>query len=1404
MAFAVASLASAQTQVAFDDLGVTDSQPHLHEGTNYTWPAAVPVTDRTIAYGSSVVLGYGSAVPNAGYQVTILLSSDAATRNSLFTVDGMSISQVTVDGQAATTPVVTSPNSQKAVTFSLPASALVDGRFVLSIINTGTASPNAAVSRVTIVSTDPTPLTPIPGGFDPATIQYTPIPVSAAGEGAWSASLNGIWKFSPTAPANFGSPGNTAAWANIQVPGQWRNQGHDLPAAQATAYFRTFEIPAAWQGRRIKLHFGAVFSTCEVYVNGAYLGAHTGGFTPFELDATQLAVIGGTNTLALRVTSSSLADTMASASSYACHPLGGISRDVTLFSVPETHLKDAIVRTDLDEQFQNAILNLTLEAVTPTPTNAVIRLKAADGSTVFQETREISAGSQSFDFPVADPLKWTPETPNLYALEVSFGGAVTHYPVGFREVNLVGRELRVNGKSVRLRGVNRHEVDPLRGRSLLPGQWETDLLLFKDANVNLIRTCHYPPALDLGVAADQHGMWIEVEGPFCWENLASDASHRTLTIQQLAEMVKAWRNHPSVLFWSVANESEWGTNFSMAADVMQQLDPTRPRTFNWMSSSVRNEDAAKCTIGNIHYPGFTGPGKAAAALRPTYFGEDAHLNAYNRRELITDPNLRDRWAEPFSELWDAIWVQPGALGMSIWAGIDDTFFLDGNLTVGYGAWGPLDGWRRKKPEWYHVRKIYSPIRVRNERSPLVTSQSITLEVENRGDFRNFNELIFHWRNGVQSGTITPNIAARQSGQIVIAPPLGIATGKPVELVVSEPGGREIDRFAFPTGRSSAIRVNAPVPQLVETPSSFVVSQGNVTYTLNRTTGMISWTVDGSASSASGPHLVLTGLNEEGNTQMTGATQYFTPYTRIAAGFALQAVSSAIGADGSITLTVSGNYTEANGTYTYLFRENQPVRLSYSFTMKTALNRRQTGVAFDFPADFNELSWRRNARWTDYPEDHIGRPEGTAQFYYADGKDAIEIGPREQPTAPWSHDNTVYGSNDFRSTKEDIRRARLRSATASFNVFADGDGTHIHAIRLGSVTRASVLNHTNAGYERFLRGMASWHYSNLSVGSQLSGVVEFLPDSANGGNISEVPRTDSSLIGAAQRNGSFEETNVTSPTNIGGGGVPSWQTWTGRSTATNDTGIYDSPVARSQALYIQSGGAVANMTDHLITAGKTFRYGFTDVMAGTRNASMRLVYQNGTTIAEIPGTVISASATDPSLTSYSAEITLPPGDWVGKRLGVGFTLADQSSGFPEIDDVFLMQTETPDRFSEWAGNSGYPTVDRAATGMRDDDRDGASLLMEFVTGGDAAAPDANPIMLEGDAATFVLRDLEAADHIEAGMLFSEDLQNWSQRSGRVTAATDQSGVPAGFTRYLVPLSGPEPRLFMRVEAKVVEP
>ncbi|NJL70739.1 MAG: hypothetical protein HC888_03565 [Candidatus Competibacteraceae bacterium] len=374
----------------------------------------------------------------------------------------------------------------------------------------------------------------------------------------------------------------------------------------------------------------------------------------------------------LAVKNESIADALASGSSYACHPLGGISRSVKLFALPVVNLASLAVQTTFDETFSDAHLKVLIDVANESDlaaenlelhfalkewgTGTPVPLK--ETSHKLAPTAAGKMGASAISLPVSKPKKWDCENPNLYVLTctLKMGGQVlqsVEQRLGFRQIDVRGNQVLINGLPVKLRGTNRHEVHPRMGRVVPEGQHLKDVEMFLEGNVNHIRTCHYPPDQALMEAADELGMLIECEGPLCWTHRTKPSETRPrelmdeAIVRQNLEMVVQFRNHPSVILWSIANESHWDPIWETSAKTMSDLDPTRPSTFNYLERHNKDNtrDQNVCAVLSKHYPGLAAAEYFKDYQRPVNFGEFTHLNSYNRHELATDVGLRDLWGE---------------------------------------------------------------------------------------------------------------------------------------------------------------------------------------------------------------------------------------------------------------------------------------------------------------------------------------------------------------------------------------------------------------------------------------------------------------------------------------------------------------------------------------------------------------------------------------------------------------------------------------------------------------------------------------------------------------------------------------------------------------------------------------
>ena len=403
-------------------------------------------------------------------------------------------------------------------------------------------------------------------------VRYRPLPVMTAGLDTNCLLLDGAWLLNPTpASDSLSRPLTDSSWAPFQVPGQWKQQGFDVSQDQSVAMARSFTVPAAWKGQRVILRFDAIHAGTTYWLNGTRLGYSENLFTPVEWDITSTALPGQTNRLDLLMKVNTLSERLSHSSGYAFHNLGGIDRSVRVFALPPTCVRQLRLNASLDANYQNGELKLDLlldgGPALATNLSLAIQLLDPEGQAVQPLLSRMAlppftgTNAATFVTQVTAPRQWSAEKPNLYSLTIVLrqGDAVVERlqrNIGFRTVETRNRQLYVNGRRIKVAGACHHEMDPLTGRANTMGHDETDVRLMKGANLNYIRTSHYPPTAELLDAADRLGMYVEVEAPFCWVgSLANISSNLAAVLTPTSAMIDYHHSHPSVIVWSVANES---------------------------------------------------------------------------------------------------------------------------------------------------------------------------------------------------------------------------------------------------------------------------------------------------------------------------------------------------------------------------------------------------------------------------------------------------------------------------------------------------------------------------------------------------------------------------------------------------------------------------------------------------------------------------------------------------------------------------------------------------------------------------------------------------------------------------------------------------------------------------------
>lgn len=872
----------------------------------------------------------------------------------------------------------------------------------------------------------------------------TPLPISAprptsvTGVAAPLISLNGEWRFSADGTAGGDSP-------PIRVPGEWAMQGFKVSPGKDAEYLKTFEIPADWSGKSLRLRFDAVHSQCSVTLNGVPVGGHEGGFVPFELDVTAAAKPGERNELRVKVRSESLADTVACLSQYAGHPVGGIVRKAAVYALPKIHAIAQDTVTTFDSRYVDAKLAVvtTVRNAGDLAADARLDLELTDPAGkvvagVRNRTLALPAGAGVEDrvsLPVSAPSPWTNETPALYTLRTTVRSAAGEETftrrVGFRQIEVRGNRLFVNGRAVKLLGVCRHEVDPLTGRSVSPELCREDAKLFREGNCNFVRTSHYPPSEEFLDACDETGLFVESEAAVCWiKHHASPywKNHDHLApaifpylLRANLDNVAANRSHPSVILWSTANESLWTPLFAKVDEVVRRADPSRPTTFHDQCWGSFNNASSRAQIAVYHYPGENNPEVWSGLDRPSYFGEYAHVQCYNRRELATDPGIRADWGRPLARMTALMYSQPGCAGGAIWSGIDDVFHLPGGDIVGYGNWGVIDGWRRKKPEWFGMQKAYAPVLFKALTSD--SSGSARVRIENRRAFVSVKS--FGWVCGDRSGTVETDIAPGASLEITL-PFAATQSADSVTLSTSRAGGGPAHRATLAFGKPLSHPVpadaqNTGVPQVVENTTEIVVTlstpSGVLRHEFDKRTGKLRIGRNGRIVLDGAVSPMVLPLNGDGGAAGPAGSTFVNiieAFTPVCAPVSPVKVTPARSGD-TVTVTVRGEYDAVSGETRFVFAPRQSLKIEYDYGVKQPVDPRQWGLVFALPRAFDTLRWRSPGGDAGSDPHDIARPDGIAKASPSARRELEEPG-RDLTGTSWADDANALGSNDFRSTK----------------------------------------------------------------------------------------------------------------------------------------------------------------------------------------------------------------------------------------------------------------------------------------------------------------------------------------------------------------------------------------------------
>lgn len=513
-------------------------------------------------------------------------------------------------------------------------------------------------------------------------------------------SLNGTWKFNwvndaSSRPTEFWKKDfNDKGWDNIKVPGMWELNGYGDPIYvnmqypwenyfknnpplvptqenHVGTYRREIKVPADWKGKEIFAHFGSVTSNIYLWVNGKYVGYSEDSKLEAEFNLTPYIIPGKENLICFQVfrwcDGSYLED-------QDFWRLSGVGRDCYLFARNKNRIADIRVTPDLDETYTDGTLDIDLTLNGNRPVS--LTLTDADGKVVATGN---ATRSGKTSMKVANPHKWSAETPYLYTLTAEMQGSDEVIPVsvGFRKVEIKNAQVLVNGKPVLFKGADRHELDPDGGYVVSPERMLQDIAIMKQHNINAVRTCHYPDDELWYELCDKYGIYVVAEADieshgmgYKEKTLAIVPAYHKAHIERNERNVKRNFNHPSVIFWSLGNEAGYGKNFEDAYKWVKEFDPSRP---------VQYERAGHDGMTDI--------------FCPMYYGYEG-MEAYGKNSNAVKPLIQCEYAHAmgnseggFKEYWDLIRKYPNLQGGFIWDFVDQGLRAKDENGVEYYAYG---------------------------------------------------------------------------------------------------------------------------------------------------------------------------------------------------------------------------------------------------------------------------------------------------------------------------------------------------------------------------------------------------------------------------------------------------------------------------------------------------------------------------------------------------------------------------------------------------------------------------------------------------------------------------------------------------------------------------------------------
>ena len=630
-------------------------------------------------------------------------------------------------------------------------------------------------------------------------------------------SLNGVWKFAfAENPAKrmkhfYDLEFDTSTWDEIKVPGHWQIQGYDAPHYTnirypwegkeeikppvaptkfnpVGQYIRTFSIPNDWKGKPVYISFQGVESAFYLWVNGELVGYSEDSFSPAEFDLTPY-LVDGENMLAVEVYKWCDGSWLEDQDFWR---FSGIFRDVYLYSTPAIHIHDFFVVPELDENYQHAelkmetsILNYFDNDFEKIQLTAMLfdeaNKKIVEESVTFLVN--VAKTKITFSSFVHNPQKWSAEQPHLYTFVLSLTDEAGNMmetiscKVGFRKFEIKDGLMKINGKRIVFKGVNRHEFTAEKGRAIGYEDMVQDIKLMKKHNINAVRTSHYPNYPLWYDLCDQYGLYVidetNLETHGTWKYFQQEEGEtipgskpewRANVLDRCNSMMQRDKNHPSVVIWSLGNESFGGENFIYMHDYLKENDPSRivqyEGVYHYRKSEAASDIESTMYLTPEKVEEYARIAQVTGKAKPFILCEYSHAMGNSCGNLYQYTNLFDKY--PILQggfIWD--WKDQSLKAKTkdgieylAYGGDFGDYPNDGNFCGN----GLLFGDGSLSPKIFEVKKCYQ-----NVDFVEVNLLEGVIAVQNKNLFTNVKDYLFKWevaRNGerVDTGVIEVELA----------------------------------------------------------------------------------------------------------------------------------------------------------------------------------------------------------------------------------------------------------------------------------------------------------------------------------------------------------------------------------------------------------------------------------------------------------------------------------------------------------------------------------------------------------------------------------------------------------------------------------------------------------------------